>query len=161
MSDINIGKPGRISFNAEAGAGSRIVNKPQPSTPSAAVLPGDNNTARPTAATGQRRIGQFGAAPGVQINQRGPAPISKIPAQTYSILRSTLATVRRYCVQQGSSRGASDVDTMLGLLQAIESGYNIADPTPTAPAPAPTPTIVPSTPSSAPSPASGSQSPAK
>lgn len=142
MSETNVSKPRGIALHVEAGAGSRIINKP--GQVGGASAPQPNATRAPLMT--HRRGGQFGATSGVQINSRSPVSLARIPPQTLSVLRSTLATVEKFCAQSDSQSGVYAVKSVLELLSAIERGIDISDHRQHAPQQAPQ--QAPATPSS-------------
>lgn len=137
MSEMNLIKPPKIGVSAEASAGHRMIGPARTDGAKAPPAP------KAPLVSGQRRAGgSFGAAPGIQINRRGEAPVTKLAPQTLQVLRSTLAGVRKFCLQEGGKRAAQLTAQMQDLVEAIAAGESVADPAP-APAPAPPPAPVP------------------
>lgn len=122
MSETSMIKPPRIGVAAEASAGHRMIG---PARTDGVKLPPKPRA--PIAADQQKRAGQFGAAPGVQINRRGEAPVTKLAPQTLQVLRSTLTSVRRYCVSVGGMQAAQLVQQTQALIEVIASGGTIYD----------------------------------
>lgn len=140
MSDITTIRPPAIAVAAEASAGHRLLGSARRDVAQAPMAP------KQPLVSHQRRSGQFGAAPGVQINRRGEAPVTKIAPQTLQVMTSTLTGLIRFCLQQDASQAAATASRALDLVRAIAAGEPIADP-PRAPV-APPPTATPVTPPS-------------
>jgi hypothetical protein len=131
MSEMNLIKPPKIGVAAEASAGHRMIGPARTD---------GRPVAQPKEAlvSGQRRAGgNFGAAPGIQINRRGEAPVTKLAPQTIAVLRSTLTSMAKYCASVGGRQAALLTSNTLALVNAIAAGEDISDP----PVPAPAPVI--------------------
>lgn len=122
MSEMNLIKPPKIGVAAEASAGHRMIGPAKTDGAKAAPEP------KTPLVSGQRRAGQFGAAPGIQINRRGEAPVTKLAPQTIQVLRSTLSSVAKFCRQEKATRASNVVAQMTALVNAIAAGESIADP---------------------------------
>lgn len=122
MSEMNLIKPPKIGVAAEASAGHRMIGPAKTDGAKAAPEP------KTPLVSGQRRAGQFGAAPGIQINRRGEAPVTKLAPQTIQVLRSTLSSVAKFCRQEKATQASNVVAQMTALINAIAAGESIADP---------------------------------
>lgn len=128
MSEMNLVKPPKIGVAAEASAGHRMIGPARTDGAKTAPPP------KQPLVSGQRRSGgTFGAAPGVQINRRGEAPVTKLAPQTLQVLRSTLSSVEKYCNSVGGRSAAYLTSQMLLLVNAIAAGEDISDPAPAVP----------------------------